>query len=838
MTLLTEPQIASASPDDTIQVHLKDGAVIKYLSEGIYTSWKSAVRKLFANELTAALTAKEIDPNANPTIEIRIDPEEREFTIHGTDSLGITQETFADKLIYYGRSGNNSSKKLGRFGFGMKAYVAIGKNIRIETYARETGEKYGVVGIEGTYFKRLPDDGLTISQYGTKVSITLRDDEREEEETSYIGKVTTVKNKIISFEDLIKTIRDVCRFSDVDTYLTVTSDIKEKKYYSSYYTNGSFYESTVARAGREKISYSPQEYSEIASGISRSIKFVFELDDRDFYFYGVLASCRADHPVVNVDSDNGEVRLLKMPIEVTIPETTRDHNDGVREVKPEYPMSWWFVNLKDETIFEPTPDREKLKEGLYSPVHGKIVKFLKDKFTEMQINSFADYRNSKFKEILDEARPSSPLREFLSEGTCKLLDILDADVIPATPGEEEGAGYRHRCRSRYSSGYKIKDIVLGSENLFILPRELTKRGKDFVLPKKRAQVIQKILRTKYPDATVFLHPGIYQSYQFEEHLVSIKSLQSLLTDQFHVRDAKTEAERIKKELGKEWRKLADVVPKSKKDEERGANEIVVWKCNNGYGRIEPVRMKPSEVGETPLLLRVRAHLKEWIDLLKKYSVREFAITKEIKGMDVGFSEQEFREYLTKNSEVSTVNGRKSIQKVASKQKKDPVIVLRFCDPEILDYYKPHDSSQVICVTTEEEAFRAVAYMKLANKKFIETDVVDRNVLRERLSKVCGSKTGKNDRESADDGLSLCSIASSIVSDGSGQDDYHWSSSQQEAINYLFIALSKIQQTTNLLKKGNSFESTNKVVSLLWDALSNTYDTKMMKQLVQTAVSYA
>ena len=80
--------------------------MIKYLSEGIYTSWKSAVRELFANELTAALTAKEIDPNANPTIEIRIDSEEREFIIHGIDSLGITQQTFADKLIYYGRSGN------------------------------------------------------------------------------------------------------------------------------------------------------------------------------------------------------------------------------------------------------------------------------------------------------------------------------------------------------------------------------------------------------------------------------------------------------------------------------------------------------------------------------------------------------------------------------------------------------------------------------------------------------------------------------------------------------------------------------------------------------------
>ena len=196
---------------DTIQVRLKDEAEIKYLSEGIYTSWKSAIRELFANELTAALTAQEIDPSANPRIEIWINPETRELLIHGVDSLGISQNTFADKLIYYGRSGNTSSRKLGRFGFGLKSYVAIGKSIKIESYSRETNERFGVVGSEGAYFKRIAGDELSISDYGTKISITLKDDEKEEEETSYNGKTTVTKRRIIEFEELIDTIRDVCR---------------------------------------------------------------------------------------------------------------------------------------------------------------------------------------------------------------------------------------------------------------------------------------------------------------------------------------------------------------------------------------------------------------------------------------------------------------------------------------------------------------------------------------------------------------------------------------------------------------------------------------------------
>ncbi|MCL5068358.1 MAG: hypothetical protein M1368_08420, partial [Thaumarchaeota archaeon] len=596
---------------DTIQVRLKDEAVIKYLSEGIYTSWKSAIRELFANELAAALTAKEIDPKADPRIEIQINPGTRELVIHGVDSLGITQDTFADKLIYYGRSGNKSSRKSGRFGFGLKSYVAIGKSIKIESYSRETNERFGVVGSEGAYFKRIADGELSISDYGTKISIILKDDEKEEEETSYNGKTTVTKRRIIEFEELIKTLREVCGYSDIDTFLTIASDIKESKH--SYY-GWSSYESIVAKAGREKISYSPREYAESQLGISGkdSMKFEFELDEPDFSFFGILASSNGNREV-NVSPSNGEVRLIKMPIEVTVPEARQDRVGETREVEPEYPMSFWFVNLKDES---------RLKEGSFLRVHQRILRFLKDKFAEMQISSFADYRNSKFKEVLDEARSSSPLRDFLPESTCKVLDILDTDIIPATPSEE-GSEYRHHRHSRYSSGYKIKDLVLESENLFILPRELTSHGKDFVLPKKRAQIIQQILRTKHPDAIVFLHPGIYQSYQFEEHLVSIKLLQRLLTDQFQVRDAKTEAEKIKKELGEEWRKFADVEPRRKQDERRGVSELVVWKCNNSYGRIEPVRMKPSEVGEIQLI-RVRENLKGWIDILKKYSVREFA----------------------------------------------------------------------------------------------------------------------------------------------------------------------------------------------------------------------
>ena len=809
---ITEP--SNNNSDEIIEVRLKDEAVIKYLSEGIYTSWKSAVRELFANELTAALTAGEA--LANPTIEITLDPEKRELTIQGIDSLGITQDTFAEKLIYYGRSGNTSSKRPGMFGFGLKSYTSLGKSMRIESYARETGERYGVVGSEGTHFKRIPGEDLAISQYGTKVSILLRDDEREVEEQTYEharGGYTTkiTKCKIIGLDELIQTIENVCRFSDIDTHFTITSDAKIMTH--SSYSNYS-YATTIAKAQRKKINYTPREYA--AKGNQPTSQcFEFELDDPDFYFYGMLSVSRRDENEVNIDSDNGEVRLLKMPIEATIPleVAIKYGNREEKESKPEYPMTWWFVNLKDELKFAPTPDRERLREGLYGAVHKRITEFLKGKFAEMEIDSFADYRSSKYKPILN-SHPDSHLQDFLTETTREVCSVLDTEVITV---EEPQQTEEHRKYRRYSSSYphpKLRDLVTETENVFMLRRELTRTQKEFVLPKKTALTLQKLIRARHPDAVVFLYPADYSSYRLAESLPKIRELGKVLSEKFAVKDAKTEAESIKKELGNGWRKATGTeIEKKPKN-----TEVVVWrKCAGNYSRIEPVRMKPSAIGRS--IIRIR-NMKEWIDLLKTYSVTDYGVTKEIKGLKRGMSEEEFSYHLSKKS-VTTRDGHKMLGEVGNGQ----FTVFQFCDPEILKFYNPKDS-EIICTTTNEEAFEATAYLKLQNKEFIITEVVSRKALKQELVKCCGST--KDD--------SVRSVFALVGKDEDKEAAESWTANQQDAANYLYIAVSMMnnKNTDNM----ESRASRKKLVSLLWDALSNISSTTKMKQLVQTAVKYS
>ena len=715
------------------------------------------------------------------------------------------------------------------------SYVCLGESIRIESYSLETEDRYGVTGSGGTHFKRIPEEQLTISEHGTKVSIILKKDVREEEsDQSYYGSrsgyaASTDRRKIIELDELIETIENVCRFSDIDTYLTITSDRKITKHssYSSY-----SYESTINSQTRKKINFTPREYAatRIAKGNQRSSElFEFELDDPDFYFYGVLATSGTDETEVDVNSENGEVRLLKMPIEATIPK--EDSNHVIKEVNPEYPMTFWFVNLKDEVKFAPTPDRERLREGVYCEVHKKIVEFLKGKFAEIEIKSFSDYRNSKHKPILN-SHSDRHLQEFFTEPTRQICSVLDTEVIV---GGEQDSNQSSRHWRHHSYNPKLRELVAKTENIFMLQRELTSTGKEFVLPKKTALNLQKVIRVKYPDAIVFLYPGSYPSWRLNETLPQILELGRKLSVEFSVRKAKTEAATLKQELGSGWRKMAGMEIKEKTPEKE--REVVVWKSAREYGSsiADPIRVKPSEIESNTV--RITGNMKEWIDLLKRYTVRDYGITKEIRGLSRGMSEEEFKGRLSKKS-VATENGlKKTLREVKNsvdvggiKQ----VTVIRFNDPDILKFYKLKDS-RMICARTDKETFEVVAYLKLSNIDFKATDVVRTKELKLELVKCCGEI-----KEMGDGEKSIFSLVSSAENNEDVEESWN---SCTDAPNYLFMAVSMInekgkQSEQDPISSLDRIGRTRKLISLLWDSLSNLYDTEKKTLMVRTAVKYA
>jgi hypothetical protein len=432
----------------------------------------------------------------------------------------------------------------------------------------------------------------------------------------------------------------------------------------------------------------------------------------------------------------------------------------------------------------------------------------------MEIKSFADYRNSKYKQILN-SHSDYHLRDFLTETTREVCSVLDTDVIAV---EEPQQTEEHRWRRHSSYHPKLRELVTETEKIFILPRELTRTQKEFVLPKKTALTLQKLIRARHPNAIVFLYPADYSSYQLAEALPKIMELGRILSEKFGIKDAKTEAASIKRELGNGWRKATG----SEIEKKPRNPEVVVWKQLAGnYSRIGPVRIKPSKIGSTTV--RIRGNMKAWVDLLKKYSVSDYGVTKEIKGLKRGISEEEFRDHLSKKSATAR-DGQKTLGEVVNSSSRS-ITMFQFCDPEILKFYNPKDS-EIICTATNEEAFEAAAYLKLQNKEFKITDVVSRKALKQELVKCCGST--KDD--------SVRSVFALVGKDEDKEAAESWTANQQDAANYLYIAVSMMNN-----KKADDMGSQarrRKLVILLWDALSNISSTTKMKQLMQTAVKYS
>ena len=262
---------------ETVAVRLKEESVVKYLSQTIYSSWTSALRELYANELTAAKKARR-EYKAEPTIELRLDPETRELIIWGRESLGITGEKLKI-LRYYGRSGNFSGEDAGQFGFGFKSYTLLSDEIRVETYARETRERYGFVGVRGVELRPLKDEELTIGEHGTKVSIVIRGSQGES--------LGDGEGKEIRLGKVIESLQEICRFAEIDTYLVLTSPLKRKVQHSFRFSaQEEYYFETEKEAGREKLNHTPKEYAKIVHGANG---YDFELETADFHFYGFLA---------------------------------------------------------------------------------------------------------------------------------------------------------------------------------------------------------------------------------------------------------------------------------------------------------------------------------------------------------------------------------------------------------------------------------------------------------------------------------------------------------------------------------------------------------------------
>ena len=113
------------------------------------------MRELYNNEARACRTTMRDNKDVKPEIHITINPLERQLVIEGRNSQGISREIFENSLAVLGVSSNFDSKEIGQMGMGFAGYTMIFEALKLDTYARETNEKWSVLADGGINFKVL-----------------------------------------------------------------------------------------------------------------------------------------------------------------------------------------------------------------------------------------------------------------------------------------------------------------------------------------------------------------------------------------------------------------------------------------------------------------------------------------------------------------------------------------------------------------------------------------------------------------------------------------------------------------------------------------------------------
>jgi hypothetical protein len=318
-----------ADSNGVIKAKIDEAVIRERLGAGIYSKPSSAFRELYANELRACREARR--RGLNPAIEVTLDWKERTLAIHGIDSLGMTLERFVNVLAVLGETDNPSGKEIGQWGIGHLAFRAVSDAILFEVHSLESGETFAYVG-NGDVYQRVPES-RPLEKTGTRVTVTLKES--------------------VDMDDLAARIEHICRYSDIDTFLTrIDEEGRNDKEPKQINTNLSLGES-----------------------IRRSPGIPIEIDDDEDFSFFIMAEARNTQPT------RCETLLLRMPILAPL-------------INEAFPCPFSLLNIKDERRYPPTADRERLTEQAQKDILEKVKRRLREKLPGiLDIRTLDDFRS-------------------------------------------------------------------------------------------------------------------------------------------------------------------------------------------------------------------------------------------------------------------------------------------------------------------------------------------------------------------------------------------------------------------------------------------------------------
>jgi ribosome-binding factor A len=409
--------------DGFIPLTLEQDVVVQRISHDLYAKPESGFRELLNNEIRACRTAEKIF-GAKPKIVITLDPSTRDLEIRGTESTGMSIDTFKNVYTVVGRSSNFSGEEIGQFGFGRISYPALSDIMILETKYRtadgQTGE-YAIMGKNGIGFNILPKPNL--DSYGTVVKLVLK--------------------KEVNLHHLADYIREACAFSSIPTYLDLTSDLKETgvswrieeiRYpKGSIQLNKTFAQKAEEAASRSVYYHGKKKGGELVRSFHTTMEGVelyaeFRVGEKEYYDY-------FPH-LLKIGKDE---RLIGSPIEIGI----------------DLPFSYYVVNVLDERKFKPTADRERLREESVKELSEQIsAKVYEEISSFLNVNTLKEYLSLDMGTaaiFLSErsSRDDEPtsVAHFLPERTKRLRSLLLHEVKIYKEKESSGRYNRRNLAS-------------------------------------------------------------------------------------------------------------------------------------------------------------------------------------------------------------------------------------------------------------------------------------------------------------------------------------------------------------------------------------------------------
>lgn len=428
------------------------------IASRIYKDFNSGIRELYNNEARACRTARR-EYGARPRIEIKIDFEERKLTIHGVDSLGISEEIFKQVIKQIGESGNISGKEVGMFGMGFVSYQMLTDLMILYTWTREETESESdymtVFCKEDLKTKRVVEKQPSLDTFGTKLEMILKDE--------------------VVMTEIIETFKGCSKFSTVPTTIEIINsdneDLPDQRLELEQYKNTKEWfslnnrvrEYTHEGAGILEIQKFDSKTDKQMKSIfvrNRPIDFIHKIEysDEDIEFYGVLAMCKElefddDGKRTDIYSDskrmitgksvrdwdddtNQNVFLVGVPIEATV--TNTPYGSKSISVQDTLDSMDWVINIKNERKYMPNANRDGLERKAEESVSVLIAKIIRDSFQKYNIKTASDYKNSINKTLYSQRmRYDTDVMYLVDDVTAGIVNTLNQHF--PTPSNNYGS---------------------------------------------------------------------------------------------------------------------------------------------------------------------------------------------------------------------------------------------------------------------------------------------------------------------------------------------------------------------------------------------------------------